>query len=851
MSKDPSLTIQNSNRRQPRYQPMVLCVIAFAAGVLADRGLDWSYQIYLVTVVAALLAWFLIQTRQRRRRRFLVELFAHESASSTMLLVALMALGAFWHHGRWNWFGETEIGRFASEVSQPCCLDGVVLTEPRWIAPSEQNEGLDYQAGVVRTSVTLRVLQIRDRDRWQSASGKVDLIIHAPVHQISSGDTVRVFGRLVKSRPPSNPGQFDFQAFYRTKGKLAFVHAYHADSVHAIRPAGWSHPGLLAKLRQRLNALTWEYINGDEAAFASAILLGNRHQLSPQRRELFLETGTIHLLAISGLHVGILAGSIFLFFRIGLVNRRYCLWATILFVVFYAWLVEFRPPVSRAAILIVLFCIGRLLGENSFSYNLLAIAGLIVLIINPTDLFGIGPQLSFLAVACLTFGKDWVFWPPTTDPIQRLIAHTRPLPVRTFYWLGRQMRTACLVSCLIWLVAMPLVAYRFHLVAPVALLVNPLLLVPIAWALYGGLGVLTFGWFFSPAAKIFGRFCEFNLAWIEGMIGFAQSLPLSHFWTSGPSLLAVSMFYIGLLLAAMFPPTRLKLKWISLLGLVWLVFGWMIPDVVQDWQTRNRVNPLVCTFIDVGHGTSVLAQLPNGQNLLYDAGSFGSANYGFRNVAGVLWHERIEHLDAVILSHADVDHFNALPELSRRFSIGAVLVSPQLLASDSPTVQRILEQLRQKKIRIETIAEGDKLSAGPTAKMTVLSPPSFGTGGNDNSNSVVLMVEHDRRKVLLPGDLESFGLQRLMKKRPIDCDLVMAAHHGSMNSQPSEFMNWSTPESIVISGSSRRIQDAVVELLEQDQRDVFRTDQDGAIRYVVDENGEQIFCWDGYQWQEQ
>ena len=139
------------------------------------------------------------------------------------------------------------------------------------------------------------------------------------------------------------------------------------------------------------------------------------------------------------------------------------------------------------------------------------------------DLFGIGPQLSFLAVAALTFGKDWVFWPPSSDPIKRLIAHTRPFHVRTFYWLGRQLRTACLVSGLIWLVAMPLVAYRFHLIAPVALLVNPLLLIPIAWALYGGLGVLTFGWFFSPAAKIFGRFCEFNLAWIEGMIGFAHS----------------------------------------------------------------------------------------------------------------------------------------------------------------------------------------------------------------------------------------------------------------------------------------------------------------------------------------
>ena len=152
--------------------------------------------------------------------------------------------------------------------------------------------------------------------------------------------------------------------------------------------------------------------------------------------------------------------------------------------------------------------------------------------------------------------------------------------------------------------------------------------------------------------------------------------------------MAVSVFYVGLLLTAMFPPTRLSLKWISTLAVVWLVFGWLVPDQVQNWQNpeswSTRWSALSSTW---GTVPAYWSQLPNGQNLLYDAGSFGSASYGFRNVAGVLWHERIEHLDAVILSHADIDHFNALPELSRRFSIGVVLVSPQLLASDSPAVQ--------------------------------------------------------------------------------------------------------------------------------------------------------------------
>ena len=245
----------------------------------------------------------------------------------------------------------------------------------------------------------------------------------------------------------------------------------------------------------------------------------------------------------------------------------------------------------------------------------------------------------------------------------------------------------------------------------------------------------------------------------------------------------------------------------------------------------------------------MLAQLPNGQNLLYDAGSFGSASYGFRNVAGVLWHERIEHLDAVVLSHADIDDFNALPELSHRFSIGVVLVSPQLLLNESPAIQNILTQLRLANIPIRMIVEGDRLMAGSHVEITVLSPPSIGTGGNDNSNSIVLLLDRGGRRVLLPGDLEMWGLQRLLGKPPVDCNLMMAAHHGSVNSHPDEFVRWATPESIVISGGSQRIQQAVVQSLEQEKRTVYRTDQDGAIRYIADENEEKILCWDGYQWQ--
>lgn len=846
--------VDNTKSRWPTYQPMVLVVLAMCAGisfdrwVSLDRSTSLSWILYLVVACACGAIWFLIWRRVSKNSLMLsgrIELFA-----STILLIGLVFISAFWHHSRWNWFGANEIGRFATNVATPCCVEATVISEPRFMATSEEDEsesgGLQQE---LRTKLTVRVKQIRDGAQWRPATGITDLIIHAPTKHVRTGDRIRIFGRLVASSRPTNPGQFDFREFYRAQSKLAFLHAYNVESVKVIKPGGWTQARIVSKLRQRLNELTWKFVNKSEAPFASAILLGNREQLSRSRKDAFMETGTVHLLAISGLHVGILAGAFFLFFRFGLLSRKKCLLVTVLFVFFYACLVEFRPPVSRAAILITLFCIGRWKGESHFSFNLLAIAGIIVLILNPSDLFGLGPQLSFLAVGSLTFGSDWVFWPPSTDPIKRLIASTRPWHVRTFNWMGRQLRTAILVSGLIWAVAMPLVAFRFHLVAPVALLVNPLLLVPIAWGLYGGLGVLTFGAFLSPIARFFGWVCDRNLAAIEWMIGAAQGIPYGHFWTAGPPVWSICLFYAGVFLVAVYPLTKLPGRWIATLACTWLVFGWLVPDQVEKYRERSGENPLVCTFIDVGHGSSVLIQLPNGKNMLYDAGAFGSSGYGARNIAGVLWSERIEHLDAVVLSHGDVDHFNALPQLTEQFSISVVYVSPQMFNSDSRSVIRLLEVLGERGIEVRTTVAGDRLISDGSTEMKVLGPPVHGTNDNDNSDSIVLTLEHAGVKVLLPGDLERMGLELLLETEPKHFDLVMAAHHGSKNSRPAEFMKWASPDFVVISGGNQRVSDKTASVFEAAERQVARTDRDGAIRFTADETGAYLKRWSSGDWE--
>ena len=845
--------LEHSNRRcRSSYQPMVLVVVAFAGGIFVDRQWDVNWCFSFILSWICLVSWFVVQKRLVvLRGGWLTSFFDSRNKrnrfASTILLLGFVFAGSFWHHGRWNWYPQNEIGRFAGDLSRPCCLQATVISEPLWMV-SEM--GFDSQHETeMKTRLVLKVNRLRDGSIWVSAGGICDLVIHHPVSEIQAGDQIEVFGYLTKSSPPSNPGGFDFQKFYRANSRRAFLNAYQANSVRVVESANWETVRWISSLRRRLNELTWQYVPSPESGFASAILLGNRSQLSLGRRQQFLETGTSHMLVISGLHVGILAGAFFCFFRIGVLSRRKSLWLTIMFVLFYAWLVEFRPPALRASILITLYCLGRLLGERGFSFNLLAIAGFVVLFLNPNDLFGLGPQLSFLAVAALTVSADWIFGKPEIDPIQRLISGSRSPCVRISNWAVRQCRVAVLVSFVIWLVALPLVASHFHLVALVALLANPLLLIPITLSLYGGLAVLVFGAFLPSLATVFGKLCKLSLGLIEWGVAVFQSVPLGHFWTAGPPGWSVVLFYVGLFFVAVYPETKIKGKWLPLCFIVWLVFAWVMPT---SWISRSgaeRSKELVCTFFDVGHGSSVLLQLPDGKNVLYDAGSLGSPVYGARSIAGALWHEGIQHVDAVVVSHADVDHFNALPQLIRQFSIDRVFVSQMMLSDRSSQVKELFAVLERWGVEVTPVSTGDQPLSSSMLRFDILTPPREGIRGNDNANSIVCMIEYGGLRILLPGDLEEEGLSRLLARNPIECEILMAAHHGSANSQPAEFVKWASPQYVVVSCARNRVSESIKRDFSDAKKGVLRTDRDGAIRFRMRANGETIVrCWKTEPW---
>jgi competence protein ComEC len=590
----------------------------------------------------------------------------------------------------------------------------------------------------------------------------------------------------------------------------------------------------LEELRAGGDTVLWRHLRHERSGLAAALLLGAREELDAERTEAFFETGTVHILAISGMHIAILAGSLFYGLRLGILPRRGALAAVVAVTLAYTVLTDSEPSALRAWFLVLLVCVAQITGRRTSAANCLAAAALFVLALNPAELFHVGAQLSFLAVAVpIAFGEAWANRPPP-DPLRRLILATRPWPARWSRGASIAVGRLTLAGLAVWLVELPLVMAEFHLLSPAAVVLTTLSWLPVMAAMLAGFGVLVFGWLLPPLGAACGWLCDVNLAALDWMVGTAAPLPASHFWVPGPDAWWLAGFYGALLLWWWAPAWRPPRRWCLALLAGWIAIGLAGPTLSRAKGPDGDAQ-LRATFISVGHGLSVCLELPDGRTLLYDAGSLGSPKRAAESVAGLLWSRGITHLDAVVVSHADVDHYNAMPELIKRFSVGVVYVSPVMFDESTPALEVLQAALAEHDVPIHTLHGGQRLRAAGDLRIEVLHPPRRGMIGSDNSNSVVLAIANGERRILLTGDLESPGLEALLEEEPYDCDILLAPHHGSGLSDPPGMAAWSSPEWVVISGSHGFDSAAVERAYRTRGARVLHTARDGAVEVTIDD----------------
>jgi len=456
-----------------------------------------------------------------------------------------------------------------------------------------------------------------------------------------------------------------------------------------------------------------------------------------------------------------------------------------------------------------------------------------LLIWHPADLFDIGAQLSFMAVGAILWSNGWRKpVPPEEGSLTRLLEELNSVqrhlkPVRKYL---REMYT---MTAAVMLATLPVTIATFHLVAPIGILLNALLIPYIGIVLGLGYLLLLSALLIPMSAVVLAVPFRWSLTLLQLSVEWGQNVSWGHVYVPAIPLWWLIIFYALLVLAWQLvgTPRTARIGFLSLLA--WCSLGLLFPFLPAQRDS------LRCTFLSVGHGLATLIEFPNGETLLYDAGTIGDGDRVTRALCNLLWSRGLHKVDAVIVSHADHDHFSGLFGLLEKVPVKELLVSSYFLDFQQQGVADLCEQTVRQGIPIHLLQAKDRLrpirTANQNPELEILYPPPDISPRSDNATSLVLLMEFAGRRILLTGDLEKEGLQDVLALPAVKADILLSPHHGGRVANVLQLYEWSNPEYAVVSSSAPRLPHlaAIPETCT-----LLNTATSGAITFEIKRNGE-------------
>ena len=616
-----------------------------------------------------------------------------------------------------------------------------------------------------------------------------------PPPELATGETWRLVVRLRAPRGLRNPGGFDYETWLFAHGYSGHGYVRSRDPRNRrLAPARPPDPDRIRfSLSRRLRELPGL---GPAGALVEALLVGVRDRISESQREVLRRTGTAHLLAISGLHIGLAAGAGFAAGRLagpwlfpGAAPVRVGALAGMAVAAGYAALAGFSLPTRRALVMAVvvlgaLIARRRLAGSSVFCLGLMA-----VLVLEPSAVLMPGFWLSFCAVAALLYGMggrphphaSLLHWRRWALPQLVVTAALAPLIVR---WFDEQPLAGPFANA----VAIPFVGV---FVLP-ALLAGGLCL-----SLPGRLADLAGGILVTAAAR--GLDLLWQVLELLASHGPRYVLPVD------PSLAALVLAMAGA--AILLAPPGLPGRWTGALWLAPLL--WWAPALPGPGEAR-------AAFLDVGHGLAVVVETRD-RVLVYDTGGAHAGDL----VGSYLARRGRRSIDVVVVSHAHSDHRGGYPALVRRFPVRRVLANEGVRGADRCVAEHSWEW---NEVRFEILHP----------------PPSPGWTGNDGS--CVLRISASGRAILLTGDIEARAERRLLHgARDLRADLVSVPHHGSRTSSGAGFLDATGVRHAVFSvrhgNSWNHPAPVVLERYRARGARIHRTDEHGAVIAFIRSSG--------------
>ena len=776
--------------------PLVIPAAAYVLGVLACHWLDLPWWPFLALAAGSGLALAVWAVRRRALPVWGLTLFC-------------LFLGA----GLLGW-------ERSGELPQDHVRHLIVMRNKTIIA--------DVMTAPERTPYGWRLLVEARKVEGKPVQGLVRLSVndHKPPPKV--GQRIAALVRLKPVTSFANPGSFDYAAHLAQQG--IYVTAY-AGKRAGLRVLGSGRIGLwqgwIEGLRERL-ALSLEKLPpGPGRGLLRALLLGQRGELGGEVRNAFGATGTAHLLAISGLHMGLVWGFCFLFLRLalaawpGLALRYNIIKLTaagaLLPCLGYALLAGGSTPTLRALIMAACLVAALMVDRPYRPAGGLALAALVIGVVWPEAPLTLSFQLSFVAVASILLAAgpliNWIKAKQGRDRIRGTVLG----------WLA----LSAVVGVAVW----PLTVLHFHQLPLLSLLANALL-VPLVGLVALPLILLGAGLaLFWPGGGEAVWWLALGPAWLAtGLAQLMAAIPGAVRYLAGPGPWAVFLMY-----AAAFTGLVLRRHW------RWLALG---PGLTAIALWAGQVPPppdgrLTAWVLDVGQGSAAVLRLPQGQVVVVDGGGWGTGSFDFgqKVIAPFLWSQGFERVQVVAASHAHPDHAGGLAFVVRWFAPREVWTNGS--ASQARAYQRLLEVARDEGVLLkgpESLPE--EMTLGGATVRLLWPHESPAPGEDENNNSLWLGFGLGQSWFWLPGDNGPKVERKVAAFLPKDGWQVLAApHHGGVGSCSRDLMTSLKPQAVIFScgcGNSFRMpRPGPLSRARAYAARILRTDRQGAIRLAT------------------
>lgn len=641
---------------------------------------------------------------------------------------------------------------------------------------------------------------------------------------ILPGNSLYVEGIFLKGRERRNPGEFDYNSYLNSKGIPGILICNEGDSINIVSTGYDIFGSLIFAARKSIDSRLHELFEPETAGLLRGLLLADRSEIDFELKTQFINSGVIHVLAVSGLHVGyILLIFLFMFGRFNIYLRTLLMSIGLLSFMFITGV---PPSVFRATVMALVIMLAFLSNRSTNIINSISLAALIILLFDPKEIYNPGFQLSFSAVLSIA-----IIFPIIEKEVNRLKI-TNSIIRGIILFIG--------VSLSAQIGTLPFTLAYFGKLSVVALFANLIVIPAIGIVIAITFASLFLSLLSLTLASYFTVINDLIVSFLFSVISYTGSMAYSFIWIPDYSFTDAIIFYIIIFLLAYI--IKNSIRWQTKLLITILTTANIIYLSSIDDKDLLPDNQLSIMMIDVGQGDAILVKFPNNQTALIDAGDVNPFfDNGERIIIPLLRHLGIKKVDYGFISHLDADHYGGFLSLLY-YGMITEIFKPLPDSSDKDIrLERFLTRLN---VNVNYYTKEFYELGG--SKLYILNDDKddFYNSLSSNDKSGMMKLVFGDISILFTGDAEKKAEQFYLDKYGhfLDVDVLKVAHHGSKTSSIEPFLEVVTPElSLISAGLKNKFNhpsDEVIDRLSYFGSEIFRTDESGALLFYS--NGKKL-----------